>query len=421
MGLLSAAQAAARGVIADQWLEYFNCEALPENVLGLKGRKWVNNRGKVVAGSDNIISNGSRIAVADGQCVLIVEQGRILDVCAAPGEYTFDLGSEPSLFGGGAFRENALASLAGTWDRLKFGGQPGKDTRVYFFNTKELIGNKYGTRTPVPFRVIDSNIGLDVDVAVRFHGTYSYRITDPVLFYVNVAGNFPAAYMRDQLDQHLKNEVLAALQPAVARISAAGVRYSALPGHTGELAAALNEILSPQWHSMRGIEIVSFSIASIATSAEDEQMIKELQRMAVLRDPTMAAARLVGAQATALESAAANASGSMVGFAGLGVAQGATGGVNPGHLYAMGQQQPAPAPGVPQAAPGAQASPVTTAGWTCTCGATNSGKFCAECGSAKPSAPQYRCDKCGWVPPDPTAPTKFCQDCGDPFDDNDRV
>lgn len=418
MGLIRAAFAAANGVAADQWLEYFNCEALPETILAVKGRKWVNSRGRTVPGNDNIISNGSKIAVADGQCMIVVEQGRILDVCAEPGEYTLDLSAEPSLFGG-RFKENASGALKNTWERFKFGGQPGRDTRVYFFNTKELVGNNYGTPNPVPFRVVDTNIGLDVDIAIRFFGQYSYRICDPILFYTNVAGNFPAAYTRQQIEGQLKAELLAALQPAIARISALGVRYSALPGHTGELAEALNEVLSPKWREMRGLEIVSFGVASVNASPEDEQMIKDLQRTAVLRDPSMAAATLAGSHARALEAAAANEAGAMLGFMGLGMAHGATGGMNPASLYAMGQQQPQQRPTDIGPTNAASAGP----GWTCTtCSASNSGRFCADCGATKPSgAPQYRCDKCGWVPPDPTQPTKFCPECGDPFDNGDLV
>lgn len=424
MGLLRAAAAAAQGVLADQWLEFFYCEALPENVLAVKGRKRVNRRGQNVAGTDNIISDGSVIAVADGQCMLIVEQGRILDICAEPGEYVFDLGTEPSVFGGGTFTDNVLDSVRNAWDRFKFGGQPGKDTRVYYFNTKEILGNKYGTANPVPFRVVDSNIGLDVDISIRFFGQYTYRITNPVLFYANVAGNFAHTYLREQLDAQLKTEVLDALQPAVARISAMGVRYSALPGHTGELATALNDVLSPKWRELRGLEIQSFGVASVSASPEDEQMIKNLQRTAVMRDPSMAAAMMVGAQAEALQAAAANDAGAMTGFLGLGMAQTA-GGMNANDLFALAQQQTSPP--LPAAVPAAPPTPpsateATPAMWTCACGAANTGRFCHECGAPKPSrVPQYKCDKCGWVPPDPTTPTKFCAECGDPFNEGDLV
>lgn len=419
MGLWATAAAAARGVAGDQWLEYFNCEALPESVLAVRGRKWVNSRGQAVSGSDNVISNGSRIAVADGQCMIIVEQGRILDVCAEPGEYVFDLGSEQSVFGGEAVEYGVSGSLRSTWERFKFGGHPGKDTRVYFINTKELLGNKYGTPNPVPFRVVDANIGLDVDISVRFFGQYSYRICDPIAFYMNVAGNFPSMYMREQIQGQLKAELLAALQPAIAMVSALGVRYSALPAFTAEWTGALNTVLAPTWRELRGLELVSVGVTSVGASAEDEQMIKELQRTAVLRDPTMAAATLVSAQAAALEAAASNEAGAMSGFVGLSAVQSSTAAASPDALYALARQQ-APPPNMP--AVGAAEQAAVAAGWACGCGATGTGKFCGDCGAPKPSdPPRYQCDKCGWIPSEAAAPSRFCPECGDPIDDRDRV
>ena len=415
MGLLRAAAAATRGVLADQWLEFFYCEALPENVLAVKGRKRINRGGQNVAGTDNIISDGSVIAVADGQCIIIVEQGQILDVCAEPGEYLFDLGTEPSVFGGETFIDGALDSLMNVWERVKFGGQPGKDTRVYYFNTKEILGNKYGTANPVPFRVVDRNIGLDVDISIRFFGHYTYRITNPVLFYANISGNFAHTFVREQLDAQLKAEIMDALQPAVAKISAMGDRYSALPGHTTEFANALNDVLSPKWQGSRGLELQSFSVASVSASTEDEQMIKDLQRTAVMRDPSMAAAMLVGAQAEALQAAAANEAGAITGFLGLGMAQ-TSGGTNADRLFALAKQQ-SPVPNAPTAEPSSDPS-----AWTCACAAVNNGRFCHECGSPNSShRPQYKCDKCGWMPPDPSKPTRFCPECGDPFDNDDLV
>lgn len=447
MGLIKAAVGAAGGVLADQWKEYFYCEALPENVLAIKGSKRITERSTNLAGEENIISNGSVIAVADGQCMIIVEQGKVLDLCAEPGEYTFDAGGEPSIFGGGAFVGNVLDSLKSAWDRFKFGGSPGKDTRIYYFNTKELIGNKYGTANPVPFRVVDKNIGLDMDIAIRCFGEYSYRITNPILFYTNVTGNVKANYVRDTIDGQLKSELLTALQPAFARISAMGIRYSALPGHTAELADALNEILTEKWRDLRGLEIVSFGVSSVNASEEDEKIIKDLQKSAVMRDPTMAAATLVGAQADAMKAAAANpTAGPAMAFMGMNLA-GKAGGMDSQNLFAMGkQQQPEGAAQAP-ADPSAQAPPPAAAGWlcacghggnrgkfceqcgkpqpveegwSCACGAVNKGKFCAECGKPKPAGvPQYKCDKCGWEPKDRANPPKFCPECGDPFDDGD--
>ena len=454
MGLIKAAMGAAGGVMADQWKEFFYCDAIPAEVLAVKGQKRVSGRSSNKHGSDNIISNGSVIAVADGQCMMIVEQGKVVDVCAEPGEYTYDYSTEPSLFTG-SLSDNIGAVFQNIGKRFTFGGEPPKDQRVYYFNTKELVGNKYGTPSPVPFRVVDQNAGLDVDISIRCFGEYSYRITNPVLFYTNLCGNVEQAYTRGEIDGQLKSELLTALQPAFARISDMGIRYSSVPAHTMELADALNEVLSAKWRDLRGIEIVSLGVSSIKASEEDEAMIKEMQRNAAFRDPTRAAAHLVGAQANAMQAAAANQGGATVGFMGMNMA-GAAGGMNPQALYQMGQQQPAPvAPAQPAPAPAAAPAAPAADSWTCacgtvatgkfcpecgakkpeppkasaagtwtcpTCGAANKGKFCAECGTKKPAGvPQYKCDKCGWEPADPTKPPKFCPECGDPFDDGDIV
>ncbi len=436
MGLIRAALGAAGGVLADQWKEYFYCEALPANVMAVKGRKKVSGR-STNAGSDNIISNGSVIAVADGQCMLIVEQGKVVDLCAEPGEYVYDSSTEPSVFAG-----NLGSSIAEVFKnvckRFTFGGEPPKDQRVYYFNTKEMPGNKYGTPSPVPFRVVDSKIGLDVDIAIRCFGEYSIRISNPLLFYTNVCGNVIADYTIDRLEGQMRTELLTALQPAFAKISDMGIRYSALPGHTAEMADALNEVLSGKWRDLRGIEIVSFGVSSVKASEEDEAMIKEAQRNAMFRDPTMAAAHLVGAQAAAMQDAAKNEGGAAMAFMGMNMAQSA-GGVNAQSLYQMGAQQQAAAPAAPAADSwkcacgavdtgnfcaqcGAKKPEVIPAGaWKCACGAICTGNFCPQCGAKKPAAATFKCDKCGWVPEDPANPPKFCPNCGDPFNETDKV
>lgn len=446
MGLIKAALGAAGGILADQWKEYFYCEALPVNILAAKGQKRATARGSN-RGGDNIISNGSVIAVADGQCMLIVEQGKVVDVCAQPGEYTYDASTEPSVFCGD-LSETIPAVLKNIGKRFTFGGEAPKDQRVYYFNTKELVGNKYGTPTPVPFRVVDQRAGIDLDISIRCFGEYSYRVTNPVLFYTNVCGNVETSYDRAQIESQLRTELLTSLQPAFAKISDMGIRYSSLPGHTAELAKTLNEVLSAQWRDLRGLEIVSFGVSSVKASEEDEKTIKDMQREAAYMDPTRLAARLGNAQADAMRAAASNqGAGPAMAFMGMNMAQGA-GGANVQNLYQMGQQQAAQQQAVQQppqsAAPAADGwtcakcgrtgntgkfcaecgapKPAPAAdGWTCPkCGAVNKGKFCAECGAKKPAGvPQYKCDKCGWEPADPAHPPKFCPECGDPFDDGD--
>nr|WP_303242359.1 SPFH domain-containing protein [uncultured Blautia sp.] len=399
MGLIKAAAGAFGGTMADQWKEFFYCEAIDNDVLVVKGEKRIGGRSSNKRGNDNIISNGSGIAVADGQCMIIVEQGKVVEVCAEPGEFTYDTSSEPSIFSG-----NLSEGILNTFDTMKkrfaYGGDTGKDQRVYYFNTKELIGNKFGTANPIPFRVVDRNIGLDIDVSVRCNGVYSYRIVDPLLFYANVCGNVEQQYDRDQIQDQLKTEFVSALQPAFAQISELGIRPSAIPGHVNELCDAMNKELTQKWKEIRGLAIVSIAMNPVTLPEEDAQLIKDAQKNAILRDPTMAAATLAGAQADAMKSAASNTAGAMTGFMGMGMAQQA-GGANMQGLYQMGAQQAA------QSA--AQQSTVAPAGaWKCECGAENTGKFCAQCGKPKPQAGVWTCS-CG------TQNTgKFCAECGKP-------
>ena len=392
MGLISAALSSAGGVLADQWKEYFYCEAIPVNVLATKGVKKTTGRNR---GNDNIISNGSVIAVADGQCMLIVEQGKVVDLCAVPGEYVYDASTEPSIFSG-ELGESILEVFKTIGKRFTFGGEIPKDQRVYYINTKELVGNKYGTPNAVPFRVVDRNANIDIDIGVRCFGEYSYRITNPILFYTNICGNVSGDYTRDKLESQMKTELLTALQPAFAAISEKGIRYSSLPGHTMEMADALNQVLSAKWRDLRGMEIVSFGVSSITANEDDEKMLKELQRAAAFKDPTMGAAYTVAAQAEAMKTAAGNSAGAMTGFMGMGMAMNA-GGVNAQNLYAMGQQQPA--------APAAAPAPAANA-WKCpSCGASATGKFCPECGAKKPED-GWKCS-CGHV-----NKGRFCSECG---------
>ncbi len=437
MGLLRAAINSAGGVFADQWKEFFYCESLPANVLAVKGKKRTSGRSSNTKGSDNIISNGSVIAVADGQCMLIVEQGKVVDVCAEPGEYTYDSSTEPSIFAGN-LGESIKGVFKNIGKRFTFGGEAPKDQRIYYFNIKDILGNKYGTPSPVPFRVVDERAGIDIDIAIRCFGEYSYHICNPLLFYQNISGNVSEAYLTTRIDSQLKTELLTALQPAFAKISNMGIRYSALPGHTLELADALNDVLSSKWRDTYGIEIVSFGVSSVKADEEDEKMIKELQKNAAYMDPTRAAAALVGAQAAAMQSAASNKSaGPAMAFMGMNMAQQA-GGVNAQSLFQMGQQAQAATPAQTADAwkcpsCGTMATgkfcpecgarrPDSANGWVCSCGAVNKGKFCSECGAKKPAgAVQYKCDKCGWEPEDKSNPPKFCPECGDPFDNDDII
>ena len=441
MGLIKAAVGAISGTLADQWKEYFQCDSIDGDVLVVKGQKVVSGRSSNKKGEDNVISDGSAVVVADGQCLLIVDQGKVMDVCAEPGVYTYKTGTTPSVFGG-SLKEGLKGAALDAWNRFQFGGGAGKDQRVYYFNTKEILSNKYGTANPIPFKVIiNPAMGKSLSVGVRCNGEYSYRIINPMLFYTKVCGNITSAYERSKIDSQLKSEVLSSLQKAFGLLSAKGVDYSEIPLHTDMIVDALNEALSPKWSEGRGIEVASFTVNSVSVSEEDKLKIQNLEQAIMMSNPMMAAGNLAQAQADAMRTAASNQGGAMAGFMGMGMA-GMAGGLNANDLFAQGMQmQQMQRPQAPQ-----QSAQVQTAGsWTCTCGAVNTGKFCVECGSKKPSdgwtcacgavnkgkfcpecgakkpsdAPLYQCDKCGWQPEDPKNPPKFCPECGDIFDAND--
>lgn len=436
MGLIKAITGAFGGTLADQWKEFFYCDALDKNVLVTKGQKRVSGRSSNTKGNDNIISNGSGIAVADGQCMIIVEQGKVVDLCAEPGEYTYDKSSEPSIFTG-SLGKSVLDTFKTIGKRFTFGGDTAKDQRVYYFNTKEIIDNKFGTPNPILFRFVDSKIGLDVDMSVRCSGVYSYVISDPLLFYTNVCGNVESEYTRDEIEGQLKTEFVSALSPALGKLSELELRPNQIPSHTTELEGALNDALSEKWGTLRGLKVKSVALNPISLSKEDEDLIKTAQKGAMFANTRMAAAQMASAQADAMRAAASNENGAVNGFMGMGMVGGM--GNNVGNLFTQAQAEENAA-----AAKAKTSAPADTwkcacgnvasgkfctecgakrpeDGWKCSCGNVNKGKFCPNCGAKKPEgAPLYRCDKCGWEPEDPAHPPKFCPECGDIFDDNDK-
>ncbi len=386
------------GTIADQYKEFFACDSLGPDTLVVKGKKFTDKRSNN-NGNDNVISNGSTIVVADGQCMVIIDNGYVVDFSAVPGIYTFDQSSQPSLFAEGKLLEKFKATAMEMIRRATYGGSSATDQRVYYFNIKEITDNKFGTMNPVPFRIVDNKIGLDMDTSVKCNGSYSYMITDPMLFYKNVCGNVSREYTRSELDAQLKSEFLSALQPSLAELSNLEIRPNQIPMHTMELSEKMNQILSAKWSELRGISIISVAFNSVTIPKEDEDALKEAQRVGMMQNANYAAATLVNAQAEAMKTAAGNSAGAMNGFMGVNMAA-AAGGMNAQNLFAMGQQQAA----AQQAAPAPSAD-----SWTCSCGAVNTGKFCSECASPKPApAGSWTCS-CGTV-----NTGKFCSECASP-------
>ena len=438
MGLIKAGIGAVGSALADQWKEFFYCDALDMDTLVVKGSKRVGSRSSNTKGSDNVISNGSGIAVADGQCMIIVEQGKVVEVCAEPGEYTYDTSTEPSIFAG-SFGESLVSTFKVIGKRFTYGGDTGKDQRVYYFNTKEIMDNKFGTPSPIIFEVTNKRIGMSRTVNVRCNGVYSYVISNPLLFYTKVCGNVERAFTRDRIDSQMKTEFISALQPAFGALAELELRPAQLPAKVGELKKAMNDALKLEWVESRGISVEKIALNPITLNDEDMKKIQDMEDSATMGgNPYMMAGRMTNATANAMETAAANEAGAMNGFIGMGMAGGAMGGgFNAAQqFYTMGQQQQAQRPSAAADGWRCACGNVSTGkfcpecgspkpadeGWKCTCGAVNKGKFCPECGTRKPTGiPQYKCDKCGWQPADPTKAPRFCPECGDPFDNGDLI
>lgn len=409
MGLIKAATGAAGGTLADQWKEFFYCDSLDNDTLMVRGKKRTDKRSSNTKGHDNVITNGSGIAVADGQCMMIVDQGKIVEVCAEPGEYTYDMSSEPSIFCG-SLGEGIKATFQTIGKRFTFGGDTAKDQRVYYFNTKEITDNKFGTANPVWFRVVDKRINLDKDIEIRCNGIYSFRITDPLLFYTSLSGNVTDCYEKDQIAPQLKTEFVNALQPAFAKIAELEIRPSQIPAHSMEISDAMNEILTKKWSELRGISVVSVAFNPVTIKDEDAEAIKQAQNTAMYTDPSMMAATLGMAQAEAMKSAAGNPNGAMMGFMGMNMASGMNGGANLQGLYNQGAEKRQQEEQARQMAAQEQSAQQQTGSWTRSCGTLNEGKFCMNCGSPKPQAPENWICSCGAV-----NHGKFCTNCGKPF------
>lgn len=462
MGILKAALTAATSTMADQWLEFYSCESMPAEALVVRAKKQTGKRSSNTKGSENVISDGSKIIVHEGQAMIMVEQGMITEIATEAGVYTYNSGESPSIFSSSLGR-GIIDTFKEMWERMKFGGDAAKDQRIYYFNMKDILNNTFGTTNPVPFRMHYEDLGRPFTVNVKCNGTYTFRICDPVLFYTHVCGNVTNVYDRQSLDMQIRSEFIDALIPSFAELAAKGIRYEQLAGGNAQVKEAIKNSLVSNWEHNRGILLTGVYINSSTIPDSDLKKIQEYEDKAWLRDPANAATLLAEAQAEAMKTAAGNSGGAAMGFFGMNLASQA-GGMSAQNLYAMGAAQQAAAQ--QQAANNANtwkcqcgtentgkfcnncgsAKPAPAGSWKCKCGAENTGKFCADCGTPKPSedgwscscgavnkgkfcaecgkpkpagAPLYRCDKCGWEPADPFNPPKFCAECGDPFNDSD--
>lgn len=407
MGLISAAVSAVGGGLADQWLEVIEADEMGEGIVLAKGvpvRTDRRNRNK--KGSSDVISNGSVIHVNQNQFMMLVDGGKIIDYTAEPGYFTVDNSAAPSLFNG-QFGE----ALKETFSRFKFGGTTPMKQEVFYINLQEIKGIKFGT--PNPLQYFDNFYGAEL--FLRTFGHYSIEITDPIKFFKEACPRDAVRVHIDEINEQYLTEFLEALQAAISRLSMAGERISFIPSKGTVLSKEMSEILDDSWKALRGMEVLAVGIASISYDEESKKLINMRNQGAMLGDPSIREGYIQGAVARGLEAAGSNQAGAGTAFMGMGFGMNASSGfmgqASTVNMQQMQTQAAArqPAPQMPSASSGHAAGTTKAAGeWFCTeCGHKNTGKFCPECGTPRPSAPV--CPSCG---AETAAGTKFCSECG---------
>ena len=394
MGLVRALAAGATTVLSDQWREYFVCDSLDGNVLVRKGEMKTKKRGLFGArnkATEDIVTNGSVIAVNEGQVALMVSDGKIVDFCAEAGYYRWDKTAEPSLFCGDLFR-GLVDSFKRVGYRFTFGGDAGSQQRVYYVNTKEILDNKFGTTTPMPY----DDPYYKTALYIRYFGQYTFRIVDPLVFFSSISGNVGSVYTCEDLKATATDEFMTALDSALARLSADGVKFSQLPVRQREIAKYMSDTLDEEWRARRGIEVVSVALTKVTPDEESRKRIEEFDTNVMHASPDAMAGGMAYAQMRAMRDAANNEGGAMQGFMGIGMAAGAMGMRGQETLLSRADELAARK----------EAASDTKGDYCPECGAVAKGKFCPECGA--PRAVRYTCE-CGYSA---SRPFKFCPECG---------
>ena len=396
MGIIKATMSAIGGGLADQWLEVLEADDMGGTTLFTKGVKVRKNdsrsdkRNSNKKGTDDYISNGSVIHVYPNQFMMLVDGGRIVDFTAEEGYYKVDNAAAPSLFAGGFG-----ASIKESFSRVKFGGVPSTSQKAYFINLQEIKGIKFGTRNPISY--FDSF--YNAELFLRAHGMYSIKITDPIKFYTAVIPKNADRVDISAINEQYLNEFLEALGAAINSMSADGIRVSYVTSKSRELSRYMQDELDADWKELRGMEVLSVGLGGLSYDEKSREMIDIRNQGAMLGDASIREGYVQGAVARGMEAAGSNANGSAQAFMGMGMGMNAGGGFV-GAASASNQAQ---------MERDAAKAPAPAGGWTCSCGQTNTGKFCSECGSPKPAPSGSWTCACGAV-----CTGKFCPECGSP-------
>lgn len=396
MGLLRAAT--STGAFRDQWLEYFSCDSMSNEELVKRATRITKGNNK---GNPDIISNGSVISVNEGQVAIIVSNGKIAEFCAETGAFKWENSIEPSLFCGGFFK-GLIDTFKKLGERFTFSGDTPNTQRVYYVNVKEIIGNKFGTSTPMAY----DDPYYKTALYIRYFGQYSFKITDPLMFFASISGNVSDVYKRTTLEGMITDEFMTALDTSLSLCSNSGCKFSQLPQKQREIAKFMSDTLDDEWNERRGMKIVSVAISKVTPDDKSRERIETFDTNVMHSDPNAMTGGLAYAQMQAMQKAAENEGGAMMGFAGLGMAAGAMGGAQMGSTLINAAQKQKEAES--KEAESKEVKPSADE-WKCACGTVVSGRFCPECGAKKPEekkASSWKC-ACGTE-----CNGKFCPECG---------
>lgn len=387
MGLIKAAVSSVTGVLSDSWKEVVEPDDMTAETLLVKGVTV--KRGSNKKGTDNYITNGSVIHVYPNTLMLLLDGGRIVDYSAQEGYYEVNNSSAPSLFNG-----DLEGTLKDTWERFKFGGTPSQKQYVYYINTAEIKGIKFGTRNPVQY--FDNF--YNAELFLRAHGSYSIKITDPIKFFTEFSPKGTGRIEIRNLSEQLFNEFMDALQSAINQMSVDGVRISQITSKSRELSKYMADTLDADWTDLRGIEICSVGLASISYDEESKNLINMRNKGAMMSDPTVREGFVQTSIAQGMQAAGSNKGGAGNAFMAMGMGMNSAGGfmsaasqTNAAQMQQQAQQQ---------------AQTAAQDGWKCSCGTVNTGNFCSGCGSKKPENSSWKCS-CGTV-----NTGNFCSNCG---------
>ena len=380
-GALGAASGAFNTTTSSMWVDYFESGDMSNGVIMKRGVRITGPKSQNKNNDTNIITSGSGIDVQENQCMILVENGAIVDFCAEPGRYTFDASTAPSFMSG---NNKGLAALAQSFgQQFLAGGQRTNTQRVYYINLGEIQGFKWGSGN-ITFdhweRDLQGNPCWHIATTLMGNGVYSIQVTDPAKFF-SVLGAAKAGadgnglVTRQDIEPQIKTEAIAAIRQAVGGLSKLKIGYTDIAGYEMQLTKDVDKLLDDDWQEARGISMFKIAIGMMDADEKSQQKILKYQEARGYADPTMLGTYIGMGQTDALNTAAGNTAGAVTGFAGYGMVGGvAGGGLNVANLMQQGAQQQQYQAAQQQVNP-AQDS------WKCSCGSVNTGNFCPNCGN----------------------------------------